>query len=279
MSFLRQGPTTPLKHGRLSEVSAFSPVIQGRVPGERRTYEERLRFALGRLEDKLVRGTPSELQLIHTLHFGRITIIRPEQYLLFAGLDPHGRPVETAAAAGKDAVSRARASQPDFPEPVDDYHEIRDPPTGPSPDPPALPRYRTWVLTQVVFDGDVKAYFRDVAKRLGSFFDAVYENCEGYPGTANFEQFWQWVIDHQLQSDMFYSGNLHLSVTRVRELEDFKHRFDLFVTKVRSANGGRVENMDELFDQFLMQTRQRASGFPAYGGIYTGALDLPGAKK
>ena len=287
MNFLAPGRAVPLRNGKLTEVSAFTPVIKGRVPGERRTYEERLRFSVSRLADKLDSNIPSELHLIHTLHFGRITIIRPEQYLLFAKLvrqgqagGPYNSPGPVAKAHSislsweervEGAKEEIEEKRPDPPAPVDDYREDG----SPAP----LSDHRTWVLTQVVFDGDVKAYFRDIANRLGSFFDTIYENCEDYPGTGNFEKFWQWIGAYQLQSDMFYAGNPHLSVTRIRELEDFKRRFDLFVTKVRSADGSRPENMDELFDQFLMETRQRPSGFPAYGGIYTGALDFEGGKK
>ena len=128
------------------------------------------------------------------------------------------------------------------------------------------------MLTQVVFDGDVKAYFRDIADMLNTKFDAIYENCEDYPGTTDFEAFWSWIATYQVESDMFYSPYPNMSVPRIKQLEDFKRRFDVFLAKVRGPNGDRVENMDELFDAFVRESEAYASGFPAPGGVYESRL-------
>ncbi len=151
-NFLEPEPARGLTVGKITEVSALTPVKFGRVPDERRTYEERLRFVVERMQTKHDNAVPSELNLIKSLHFGRITIIRPEQYLQM----------------GQNKGIHL---------PEDDYPELGK---GQGP------RHRTWVLTQVVFDGDIKAYFRDIAVFLTTRFDAVYANCEEYPGHSGF---------------------------------------------------------------------------------------------
>ncbi len=55
---------------------------------------------------------------------------------------------------------------------------------------------------------------------------------------------------------------------RIKQLQDFKRRFDEFVAEVRPANGSPGKPIDDLFDQFLAQTQQYASDFPSPGGVY-----------
>lgn len=236
-NFLEPEPARGLTVGKITEVSALTPVKFGRVPDERRTYEERLRFVVERMQTKHDNAVPSELNLIKSLHFGRITIIRPEQYLQM----------------GQNKGIHL---------PEDDYPELGK---GQGP------RHRTWVLTQVVFDGDIKAYFRDIAVFLTTRFDAVYANCEEYPGTADFEAFWNWIAKYQLGSDLLYLANPHLSVAAIRRHEDFRKRFDRFLARVRPADGSRPASMDELFDDFVRESLQYPSGFPEFGGFYSGA--------
>jgi hypothetical protein len=57
-------------------------------------------------------------------------------------------------------------------------------------------------------------------------------------------------------------------VTRIKQLEDFKRRFDIFVATVRPASGPDVESIDALFDQFLRETQQQPADFPSPGGSY-----------
>ncbi len=237
-SYLHSGPARSLRAGGLTEVTAMTPVKPGRIPDERRTYEKRLRFAIERIQKKHEAGLPSELSLIHSLHYGSITIIRPNQY-------------HAASMTGHRL-------------PPDDYVEA-DHETDAADDPE---KYRTWVLTKVVFDGDVKAYFRDIAVLLNSKFDKIYQNCEGYPGTERYEDFWAWIMRHQLGTDLLYVANSGYSVAEVQRLADFKRRFDVFVSKVRPADGSVPDCMDELFDEFLRDSLQYPDGFPAFGGVY-----------
>jgi hypothetical protein len=232
--------------GGVTEIAVLSPVKKGVVPMERRTYEERLVAVIDNLADRHRRGLPTELTRISEIHFGRLIVIRPEQYLLHSNLPEI--PCETDPAGGR------------VPRPIDDYVDQDGlPPKG---------ELRTFLLTLVEFDGDLKVYMRDIAKFLGSDFDRVFENCEGYPTTNNFERFWLWVRRYQINTNLFYAPYANLSAVRIRELEDFKRRFDAFVSRVRSPLGQRIGSMDELFDEFLRENQQRACDFPTAGGVF-----------
>jgi hypothetical protein len=242
--------------GQVSEIAVLAPIMQGRIPGERRTYEQRLRAAIDNLQNRVQKGIPNDLDKIRSIHFGRMIIIRPEQYLVYSrirGVDyPEERPVLTGSGG--------------IPEMFDDYVEVGADAAG-GTDP------RSWLLTLVEFDGDLKVYFRDIAQYLGSAFDSIFANCEDFPGTRYFDRFWLWIRRFQIDTALFYPRYRELSSVRIRELQEFKRQFDEFVASVRSPTGPRVESMDELFDDFLRRTQQIASGFPAPGGTFRKARD------
>ncbi|HTR83190.1 MAG TPA: hypothetical protein VMI56_01840 [Reyranella sp.] len=235
--------------GQVSEIAVLAPIKRGRIPGERRTYEERLQFLINNLQGRAVQGLPTELDKVLTIHFGRMIIIRPEQYLLYSdvpGVAYHDNPVS-----------------PDkkVPKLIDEYREADD---GKPPN----PLLRSWVLTLVEFDGDLRAYFKDIAQFLGSLFDQIFVNCEDFPGTSKFEEFWQWIRRYQVSSNLFYPHYRDLSVVRIKQLQDFKRRFDDFVARVRSPTGRKVERIDELFDEFLRESQQYGENFPGPGGVF-----------
>ncbi|MBR1122724.1 hypothetical protein JQ628_14445 [Bradyrhizobium lablabi] len=238
--------------GGITEIAVLAPVKKGTVPTERRTYEERLVAVIDNLADRHRRGLPTELSRIPAIHFGRLILIRPEQYLL------HSRLSEVEYESDPDLPKTLGGGR--VPRPIDDYAaETRTMPQG---------DLRTFLLTLVEFDGDLKVYMREIAKFIGSDFDRVFENCEGYPTSVNFERFWLWVRRYQINTNLFYAPYSNLSVVRIKQLEDFKRRFDAFVTRVRPAPGQRVGSIDELFDEFLRENQQRASDFPTAGGVF-----------
>lgn len=237
--------------GGVTEIAVLTPVKKGVVPLERRTYEERLLAVIDNLADRHRRGLPTELTRIPVIHFGRLIVIRPEQYLLHSELS------EIDYHPDDDGKIQAGAH---VPLPIDDYITSDG----------VKPRceLRTFLLTLVEFDGDLKVYMRDIAKFLGSDFDRVFENCEDYPTTVNFESFWLWIRRYQINTNLFYAPYANLSVVRIKQLEDFKRRFDAFVARVRSPPGQHVGSIDELFDEFLRENQQRASDFPTAGGVF-----------
>lgn len=254
---------TSKRIGDVSELAVLAPVKRGGVPGERRTYEERLRALIANLARRHEQGIPNELDRVTSIHFGRMMIIRPEQYLLYSDLDgiDYDRTVRPLGNGGG-------VSQMTVPRPMDAFVEIVDS-TAAKKD----PQLRSWLLVLVEFDGDLKSYMRDIAQFTGREFDTIFANCEDYPTTASFDTFWAWIRAFQISTDLFYSTYSNLSVGRLKQLEDFKRRFDAFVATVRSPTGSRVRSMDEMFDEFLRENQQHAAGFPAPGGTYASDRD------
>jgi hypothetical protein len=212
---------------------------------------------------------------LSTIHFGRLIIIRPEQYLLYSvipGLEYEGGPKRrssTSSEAGK------------IPKQIDDYEEI--PPAGGTAKPHGngkdkKPLLRSFLLTLVEFDGDLRAYMREIAQFIGQEFNLIFENCEDYPGVEDFDSLWIWIRRFQINTNLFYSTYPHLSVVRLRQLETFKRRFDAFVARVRSPAGATVRSMDEMFDEFLRENQQYGSGFPSPGGVYPEDDERPGRR-
>ncbi|MFD0916087.1 hypothetical protein ACFQ14_06670 [Pseudahrensia aquimaris] len=229
--------------GEATEIAVMAPIRPGRVPGERRTFEERLRFAMGSVQERTAKGIPTELTRISTIHFGRMMIIRPEMYLTKSGVDftdPTFMPLPLDEAEA-EAMQKTFAAQPQF---------------------------RSWLLTLVVFDGDLKVYFRDIAEFLGDYFNRIFENTEDFPGVQEFEDFWSWIRRYQISADLFHSAYPDLTAPHIKYLQDFKRQFDLFVETVRSPTGRKVEDMNDLFDQFLQDNHHRSANFPAPGGVY-----------
>jgi hypothetical protein len=244
--------------GGVTEIAVLAPVKKGSVSKERRTYEERLVGVIDNLADRHRRGLPTELTRIPSIHFGRLILIRPEQYLLHSKLTQIVYEPNEPDEPDPNAMEPADGGR--VPSPIDDYViEGRAMPQG---------EVRTLLLTLVEFDGDLKVYMRDIAKFLGGDFDRVFENCEDYPMSTNFEPFWQWIRRYQINTNLFYATYSNLSVVRIKQLEDFKRRFDAFVARVRPASGQRVGSIDELFDDFLRENQQRASDFPTAGGVF-----------
>jgi hypothetical protein len=257
--------------GGVSELAVLAPIRKGIVPGERRTYEERLRATIANLAKRHQQGIPTELDKVSTIHFGRMIIIRPEQYL-FLSRNVGGIEYNEDDDDGREGPPGPAGtfSSSNVLEPLDDFERIDDQSSQSRTDdaPSDKPELRSWLLTLVEFDGELKSYMREIVQFMGLEFDRIFENCELYPRTANFEKFWIWIRTFQITTDLFYAPYRDLSVVRIRQLEAFKRRFDAFVARVRSPTGPLVRSMDELFDEFLRENQQYAAGFPAPGGTY-----------
>ena len=259
--------------GGITEVAVLAPLQRGCIPGERRTYEERAAAAIDNIASRVQQGLPNELNLVPSIHFGRINLIRPEQYLLYSdvpgvdyyqpgdGLPTPSRPVGSPPPTpAEDAKSR-------LPAPIDEYTELPALLGAAAKAQPDL-QLRSFLLTTVEFDGDLRVYFRDIGIELSRRFDTIFENCEDYPGTQDFEAFWLWIRRYQINTSLFYAAYPDLSVTRIKALQAFKRNFDLFVARVYSPAGLRVRSLEDMFDEFLRENQQIASGFPGPGGVF-----------
>jgi hypothetical protein len=225
--------------GGVTELTLLTPIRPGSIPGERRTYEERLRFELASIQRRVDRGLNTPIGIMPTIHFARWLILRPEQYLQGACFPSNSPPT------------------------LDQYL-----PTGVVP--AHNYRFRSWLFFTSNFDGDLKAYLREFSVFLGQDVDRVWGNCEGYPeeGSWNFEAYWQYAKRHQIPTDAFYNAYPGMSVPQIHRLRVFKVRFDAFVRATRGSDGRSVENVAELLDRFILENHHYSADFPAVGGTY-----------
>jgi hypothetical protein len=250
--------------GVVSELSLLTPVMPGLVPGERRTYEERLRDHLQSLQRREAASIPSFVRPITSIHFGRWLILRPEQYLQYSDV-PGIRYVEDEQGAGQTFASNGLQHTPVA---MDDYREVV-PGAPPAPEPPRL---LSWLLFVVAFDGDLKSYVRHVVQTIREDVDRVWGNCYGYPGARDFDRFWLYARRHQINTDVFYSAYPSLTVPRIHQLRVFKDRFDDFVARTRKPDGTSMDDIGPLLDEFLRANLQYPNDFPAPGGTYDETL-------
>lgn len=225
--------------GGVSEVTLLTPINLGPIPGEGRTYEQRLRQELASVQARVALGMPTPVGRISSIHFARWLILRPEQYLqLSASFAPF---VATVANGAPDEN-----------------------------------RYRSWLFFTSNFDGDLKSYLRDFAVFLATDVDRIWGNCQGYPegGARDFEAYWNYAKRYQIPTDAFYNAYPGLSVARIHQLSSFKQRFDEFVARTRGADGRSVANLAELFDEFLKRNSAYTRDFPAPGGVYPKASQI-----
>lgn len=237
--------------GGITEIAIMTPIRSGRIPGERQTYEERLRFTIETIARRAREGAPNLLSSIPTIHFGRLLILRPEQYLLSS--DCKGVKYESTREGGQNVPAQ-----------IDEYQGSNK---------TSDPVFKSHLMTIVTFDGGGEIYGREVVEFIEYEFDRVFANCEGYPTARDFDAWWTWVRRHQLPVQLFYASEPNLSLPQIKHLAEFKRRFDAFVATVRTPTGKKVHGMDELFDEFLREIQQFSMNFPGTGGIYTPGIN------
>ena len=66
--------------GGVSELTLFTPIRQGIIPGETRSYEQRLTDELRELSERVEAGRANPILRIPTIHFARWLILVPGQY-------------------------------------------------------------------------------------------------------------------------------------------------------------------------------------------------------
>ena len=74
--------------GGATEVTLLTPIMPGLVPGETRTYEQRLAAGLESVQRRVAARVPTVIGAMPTIHFARWLILRPAQYLQNSRVDP-----------------------------------------------------------------------------------------------------------------------------------------------------------------------------------------------
>jgi hypothetical protein len=253
---------TSIVRGRVTEVTILTAIKRGFIPGEVRTYEERLRSLLTSLNDRANANVPTPISAIATIHFARWFIVRPEQYLRYSAL-----PCVTYEDDGAAAPVDPTASPPTLPHSVPAAYDPDYRPSDAGPAPPALP---TWLVFTSNYDGDLKAYIRMFSEQIAGEMDRIWSNCEGYPlaGARDFEKFWLYVRAHQIETNAFFAAYPQLSTPRVNQGRVFKDQFDAFVARTRGPDGRSVPDIGALLDDFIAEQQEYTKDFPGDGGLY-----------
>lgn len=251
---------TSIVRGKVTEVTILTPVKRGLIPGELRTYEERLRTLLASLNDRANNNVPTPISMIATIHFARWFLVRPEQYLRYSKVP--GLRYENDGQPPNDPT----ASRPTLPHSsLADYEP--DYRAAGSGEPTILP---TWLVFTSNYDGDLKAYIRMFSERIAPEMDRIWTNCEGYPlaGASDFEKFWLYVRAHQIETNAFFAAYPDLTTPRVQQDRVFKDHFDAFVARTRGRDGRSIPEIGALFDEFIAQHQAYTKDFPGDGGLY-----------
>jgi len=69
--------------GGVSEVTLLTPIRQGTVPGETRSYEQRLNDELLSVQRRIEAKLPTPIGQIASIHFARWLILLPDHYLYY----------------------------------------------------------------------------------------------------------------------------------------------------------------------------------------------------
>jgi hypothetical protein len=253
---------TSIVRSRVTEVTVLTAIKRGFIPGEYRTYEERLRNLLQSLNERANKNIPTPISIIATIHFARWFIVRPEQYLRYSSIpgivyedDGSKRPADPTASPPTLRHSVPAPYDPDY----------RDSSAG--TEPPILP---SWLVFTSNYDGDLKAYIRMFSEQIAGEMDRVWSNCEGYPlaGARDFEKFWLYVRAHQVETNAFFAAYPQMSTPRVNQARVFKDQFDAFVARTRGPDGRSVPEIGALFDEFIAEQQEYTRNFPGDGGLY-----------
>ncbi|MCE9521682.1 MAG: hypothetical protein K8S25_04530 [Alphaproteobacteria bacterium] len=252
---------TSTVRGRVTEVTVLTPIKRGFVPGEYRTYEERLRSLLASLNERANNNVPTPISAIATIHFARWFIVRPEQYLRYSSVA--GVAYEPSGPLPPDPTATPATLPRSFPAEYDPDHRLSEA----GADPTILP---TWLVFTSNYDGDLKAYIRMFSERIAGEMDRIWSNCESYPtsGARDFEKFWLYVRAHQIETNAFFAAYPNMSTARVNQLRVFKDHFDAFVSRTRGPDGRSIGDIGALFDEFIAEQREYTKDFPGEGGLY-----------
>lgn len=180
--------------GGVNEVTIITPIRSGRVPDGLLTYREQLKAVIDSVQNRELRGIPTPVRLIPTIHFARWI--------------------------------------------------IWEPPTG---------QGQALLIFTSNFDGTMWQYLRDFADLIADDVDKIWGNCDGYPcgGARDFDAFWAYASEHQVQTTGFYAAIPDETVKRRVNLRNFRSNFDVFVKENLSLLQRATTDFELRFKQFL----------------------------
>lgn len=107
------------------------------------------------------------------------------------------------------------------------------------------------------YDGSMWQYLRDFSSFIATDIDRVWENCEGYPegGCLDFESFWQYVVDHQVETNAFYAAIPDETLLHRLSLRRFKTNFDRFLVDHADSGASDPQAFYKAFRQFVLDNQ------------------------
>jgi hypothetical protein len=87
----------------------------------------------------------------------------------------------------------------------------------------------TRLLFATNFDGDVEAYMRDFAEKAPQGIDAIWGNCEDYPGAANYEKLRDYILGHAIETTGYYCAYPNSSVKEIKKAVDWHDKLEKFL--------------------------------------------------
>ncbi len=182
--------------GGVNELTIITTIRQGRVPGSTLTYKQQLKAVLDSILNRELRGIPTPIRLVPTIHFARWIIWQD--------------------TAGRDIL----------------------------------------IFTSN-YDGSMWQYLRDFSALIADDMDRVWGNCDGYPegGCKDFEAFWQYVEDHQVQTSAFFAAIPDETLLRRFSLRTFRASFDEFLAGHFNAGAQDPAEFYQAFRQFVLDNQ------------------------
>lgn len=106
------------------------------------------------------------------------------------------------------------------------------------------------------YDGSMWQYLRDFSTLIADDMDRVWNNCVGYPeqGCRDFDAFWNYVREHQVETSAFYAAIPEETVIRRQSLRTFKANFDQFLA-LNPPLAGNQQAFCEAFNQFVLDNQ------------------------
>ena len=72
------------------------------------------------------------------------------------------------------------------------------------------------------FDGTFEDYIQDFVREIPEGLDAIWGNCEGYPGSVPIEAFFNYIKANTFPNNTFYAAYPHLTVPDVKDCEKWR---------------------------------------------------------
>ncbi|HVL00140.1 MAG TPA: hypothetical protein VM553_10020 [Dongiaceae bacterium] len=181
--------------GGVNELTIITNIRQGRIPGSTLTYKQQLQAVLDSIQNRELRGIPTPIRLIPTIHFAR--------WIIWNDGD------------------------------------------------------RDILIFTSNYDGSMWQYLRDFSALIASDMDKVWGNCENYPpgGCQDFEAFWRYVEDHQVQTSAFFAAIPEETLMRRLSLRTFKTAFDEFMATKFVGAEQNPEQFYRDFCQFVLDNQ------------------------